>query len=254
MFFPRLRRQAKWVFVLLIVAFAGGFVLYGVGTGQGGLEDLLQFNIGSDGGPSVSKLEKRIAANPKDAPAHLELSRALSAKGQTEEAISPLERYIELRPKDADALIELSSLYLRRAGRFGTELQALEFEAATLSNGSFALAPDSFLAKELNKDQLYSILAADVSRRRNEALGSYQGAASQAVTTYKKVTALRPDDADLKLALADTAEKAGDYITAIAAYTSFLKLVPDDSRAPFVRQRVKQLQDAIRQPQPPAPS
>src|SRR5216110_1456005 len=39
MFFPRLRRQAKWVFVLLVFVFAGGFVFFGVGSGSTGLGD-----------------------------------------------------------------------------------------------------------------------------------------------------------------------------------------------------------------------
>ena len=251
MFFPRLRRQAKWVFILLIAAFGGGFVLYGVGTGQGGLEDLLRFNIGGQSGPSVSDLEKRIAANPKDAPAYLELSRALAAKGQTDEAISPLEQYAQLQPKDADALVELSSLYLRRASRFGEQVQAIDYEVATLAKAGFSVAPGSFLDRELQKDELYTILSSELSRRRNEALQAFQGAAGQAVSTYRKVTALKPDDPDIRLALADTAEKAGDYTTAVAAYKKFLQLAPGDTRAQFVRQRVTQLEAALKAQPPP---
>ena len=36
MFFPKLRRKAKWVFLLLAIAFGVGFVAFGVGTGVGG--------------------------------------------------------------------------------------------------------------------------------------------------------------------------------------------------------------------------
>ena len=35
MFFPRLRRQAKWMFVFLALVFGVGFVAFGVG-GTGG--------------------------------------------------------------------------------------------------------------------------------------------------------------------------------------------------------------------------
>src|SRR4051794_41238756 len=47
MFFPRLRRQAKWVFVLLVFVFAGGFVFFGVGSGSTRLGGLLRgkFNV-----------------------------------------------------------------------------------------------------------------------------------------------------------------------------------------------------------------
>ena len=41
MFFPRLRRHAKWMFVLLAVFFAGGFVIFGVGAGGTGIGDIL---------------------------------------------------------------------------------------------------------------------------------------------------------------------------------------------------------------------
>ena len=32
MFFPRLRRQAKWMFVFLALVFGVGFVIFGVGS------------------------------------------------------------------------------------------------------------------------------------------------------------------------------------------------------------------------------
>ena len=42
MFFPRLRRRAKWVFAFLALAFALAFVVAGVGSGFGsGLGDYL---------------------------------------------------------------------------------------------------------------------------------------------------------------------------------------------------------------------
>src|SRR5437773_12389246 len=41
LFFNRLRKRAKWVFVFLAVVFAGGFVLFGVGSSNAsGLSDI----------------------------------------------------------------------------------------------------------------------------------------------------------------------------------------------------------------------
>ena len=40
LFFNRLRTHAKWVFVLLIIVFAGSFVFLGVGSSGLGLGDL----------------------------------------------------------------------------------------------------------------------------------------------------------------------------------------------------------------------
>src|ERR687886_137900 len=71
MFFPRLRAQAKWVFVFLAAVFALGFVFFGVGSGSTGLGDILRgnFNIfGSSSGTSTSsavkKALKRTEKNP----------------------------------------------------------------------------------------------------------------------------------------------------------------------------------------------
>ena len=75
MFFPRLRRHAKWMFVFLAITFASSFVLFGVGTGFGGLQDILLQNNGVAGGPSESSARDRIAENPKDAQAYRDLAK-----------------------------------------------------------------------------------------------------------------------------------------------------------------------------------
>ena len=53
MFFPRLRRHAKWMFVFLAVALGGGFVLFGVGAGGTGVGDLFRGGGGASGVPSI---------------------------------------------------------------------------------------------------------------------------------------------------------------------------------------------------------
>ena len=55
MFFPRLRRQAKWVFVLLALVFAFGFVAFGVGSGSTGISDILRGNFFGGGGTSTAR-------------------------------------------------------------------------------------------------------------------------------------------------------------------------------------------------------
>src|SRR2546421_8410855 len=73
MFFPRLRRQAKWVLLLLAVIFAGGFVFFGVGSGSTGLRHPLRgnFNIlsthssSTHSSPAKAALKKK-QTHPKD--------------------------------------------------------------------------------------------------------------------------------------------------------------------------------------------
>ena len=115
MFFPKLRKQARWVFALLAVVFAGGFVFLGVGSGSS-VGDLLQGNwsdlfggSGSTADKDADKAREEIAKHPDDAQAYRDLATALEAGKHPDEAIAPLEKYRTLRPKDTDALGELAS-------------------------------------------------------------------------------------------------------------------------------------------------
>src|SRR3712207_3771371 len=110
MFFMKLRRGAKPVFILLAVVFAGSFIFLGVGTGNAGFGDVLAgLNLGGSGA-DVDGARKRVRENPKDATAYRELATALQTDGKPDEAIAPLERYTSMRRRDTDALRELAAL------------------------------------------------------------------------------------------------------------------------------------------------
>src|SRR4029450_9379552 len=73
-FFPKLRRKAKWVFLLLAIAFALGFVAFGVGTGVGGtsIGDVLRAVFTSNGGSQdLDSLREDATKNPKDRTAQI---------------------------------------------------------------------------------------------------------------------------------------------------------------------------------------
>ena len=76
MFFPRLRRHSKWMFLLLALFFGLGFVLFGVGASGTGLGDLFRNNHGGSGGNSVKSALKATEKNPKDAKAWQDLATA----------------------------------------------------------------------------------------------------------------------------------------------------------------------------------
>ena len=104
LFFSRLRKRAKWVFIFLAVVFAGGFVLFGVGSSNvSGLSDIFNgIGGGGSGQPSVSKAEKATQKNPKDAAAWKTLAAAYDTTGDIPSAISAWTTYTTLRPKDVD--------------------------------------------------------------------------------------------------------------------------------------------------------
>src|SRR5947208_7188992 len=100
MFFPKLRRQAKWMFVFLVLVFGLGFVVFGVGSGGGlGLQDIFKGTAASSG-PSVSGSRKKIEKNPNDAAAWRDLATALNNDNQQDEAVNALRHQVQPKPKE----------------------------------------------------------------------------------------------------------------------------------------------------------
>jgi cytochrome c-type biogenesis protein CcmH/NrfG len=243
MFFPKLRRRAKWVFVLLALAFGGGFVIFGVGSNlPSGLGDILQ-DVSFDNAPSVGDARERVRENPRDPEAQLALADALQQNQRPDEAIAPLEAYVKMRPRDEEALRQLASLYSAKANRISNELNvaALEYqEAATGQLVQPKLSGDAAQAF-FQGGQFEQAFVNTKLERYNELLTESQQAAGAAQRTYERVVKLSPRDPQLRLLLASTAEQAGDVNSAIRAYEAFLRLAPEDSSAPAVRDALGEL-------------
>ncbi|MCP9484571.1 MAG: tetratricopeptide repeat protein [Gaiellaceae bacterium MAG52_C11] len=249
MFFVRLRRHAKWMFVFLAVIFAGGFVIFGVGANNAGtgIGDVLAGGGGSGGAASVSDARERVEENPKDADARRELATALATDGQNGEAIEALTAYVGLRPTDQAALRELAGLYLTEGNVRQQEAQNAQTRAAYLTAGSITeplKLGDGGVT--LGENPITTAVTTEANEAINAALGKAQEAYTAAVTTYEKLVRVVPNDPNVQLELAQTAEQARDYPKAIAAYQQFLKLAPDDPSAAIVKTQIKQLQAALR--------
>lgn len=243
MFFPRLRRQVKWMFVLLALVFGVGYVIFGVGGSGTGLGDVLNSGGSATGGaPSVSDALKKVEANPKDAQALRALATAYETDAQTNEAIDTLESYAALRPKDISALQELAGLYMGQASRRQQEAQEAQYVGSfDASNTVFSEPLQLGGGQSLGEDPITQA----VSTKTNDAITSAYTAAASAISkaqsTYVKLAAASPKDAGIQLQLAQTAQQSGDTKVAIAAYERFLKLAPDDPSAPLVKQQLVQL-------------
>ena len=243
LFFSRLRNRAKWVFVFLAVTFTASFVLFGVGTGFGGLQDILVQNSGVAGGPSENDARDRIAENPKDAQAYRDLATSLQNQQKPAESIAPLARYLELEPGDIDSQRELAALYLQQADQYRTQAQIAQLGLQTDVPGAvFQPPPDSKLGTALSNDPITNALSSRYNEALNEAFTKMTEAFTSAVAAYKKVAAAQPNDSAIQFELAQTAEAANDLPTAIAAYKRFLKLAPDDQSGPAVEERIALLE------------
>jgi tetratricopeptide (TPR) repeat protein len=246
MFFPKLRRQAKWVFVILALVFALGFVVFGVGSGGGiGLGDLFNSGGGSKKTASESDARDRIKKNPKDAQAYRALATALQTKGDLRGAANALKTFTTLKPRNADALTELGGLYTALGARLQTEITAAQ-EAS--QENSFAQVVNTGIQLKgqqvVGPNVIFQTLTDRTNQRLSELYQRQQDDYNQAEGVGKRIVALKPKDADARLNLGVAAQTAGDTKTAIAAYKRFIKLAPDDSRVRQVNQQIKALRQA----------
>jgi tetratricopeptide (TPR) repeat protein len=244
MFFPRLRKQAKWMFVFLALAFGVGFVVFNVGSGGGGtgIGDLLLTPGGGSGAPSAKEARERIEKNRNDAQAYRDLATALESEGDTTGAISALEQFTGLRRKDVDAKRELAGLYLSRADLLRDEATAAQAEASSaLAGATFAPPGTTQLGQALGQDPILEAVQARVNERLNDVYSRMQTEYRLALSVYADIARLRPRDPTIQFELAQAAEAANDTEAAIAAYERFLQLAPDDPSAAAVRDRIKLL-------------
>ena len=246
LFFNRLRKRAKWVFIFLAVVFAGGFVLFGVGSSNvSGLSDIFNgIGGGGSGQPSVSKAEKATQKNPKEAAAWKTLAAAYDTTGDIPSAISAWTTYATLRPKDVDGLQALATDYEQQ---FSTQTQmaaAAQAEAQNTQGTQFAPPPTSPLGRALNSvsDPIAQAASLGANQRFNTALQTRQATAQQLEGVYAKIATLhKPVEPSDQLLLAQAAQNAGDTAAAIAAYKAFIELAPDDPNAAYARQQIKAL-------------
>ncbi|HLY94507.1 MAG TPA: tetratricopeptide repeat protein [Gaiellaceae bacterium] len=243
LFFSRLRRRAKFAYVILAVLFAVTFAFLGIGSGSSGLDQLFQnINIFGSSGSSVSKALKEVQKHPNDPAAFRKLATAYESKGDTINAISTLQQYTTLRPKDAKVWAELGGLQLQNAGQFASDYRAVAAnQQLSAPSTLFAPPPTSKLGKALGTNQVElaaaSVLNAQLQNLAQQANLGYQNA----VASFQKVADLEPNNSNAQFQLAQAAQTAGSRTAAVAAYRRYLKLNPNSPSAAQIKALIKQL-------------
>jgi tetratricopeptide (TPR) repeat protein len=248
MFFPRLRRQAKWVFVFLALVFAVGFVAFGVGSGSTGISDILRGNFFGGGGTSTSSLakekQKAIARNPKDISAYLDLAGIYQQNQDETKALATLSQAERVAPKNFDVLNRIAGIYSGQAElerQNAQNAQIVYFENTVAPPG---LDPSSTLGQAITSDPYSDVL----KTRANEAYSKMVSAFTKAEGAYKQLVSAAAgtsQEANAQLQLAGAAQISGDTATAVSAYTRFLKIAPDSPNALAVRQTLAQLKASL---------
>jgi DNA-binding SARP family transcriptional activator len=243
LFFNRLRTHAKWVFVLLIIAFTFGFVLFGVGSSNlGGLGDIFNgIRGGGSGNPSVDKALKATEKNPKDAVAWKNLASAYDSDGDFTSAIPAWEKYTKLRPKDVDGLNALGQDYLQKASEQQATAQAAQLASQNASPANYGPPTTSPLGRALGSltDPLSTAAQTTASTDYSQAYSALQATTKNVVDVYGRLAKLQPTEPSIQLQLAQAAESSGNVQVALTAYQNFIKIAPDDPSAPQAKQRIK---------------
>jgi tetratricopeptide (TPR) repeat protein len=248
MFFPRLRNQAKWAFVFLILVFGGGFIFLGVGSGGLDLGQLLRDAFGNQGAStgSVSDAQDAVRERPFNAPARRKLADTLEKKGRLDEAITAWAEYVRLRPRDFAARRHLGDLQLGQADRYFREAQfAAAAQAEANAGQTFGVSQSDPLGRALGQDPVTSAVSAKYTAQLQEASTKYQSAATQAVNTYQSIVKLRPNDQQALFSLAQAADTLRQTQVAINAYTRLLAFDLDDTTKAQIRERIKTLRQSL---------
>jgi tetratricopeptide (TPR) repeat protein len=249
LFFNRIRKQAKWVFVLLILAFGLGFVLFGVGSSNvSGLSDIFNGIRGNGSGqPSVKKAEKETAQHPQSATAWHDLATAYETKGDLSAAIGAWQEYTTLRPKSVEGWTQLATDYSQQLNEQRSAAQAAQADAQNAQSTTFGPPPSSALGRALANvsNPISQAVSGDAGQRYQSAIDALRTTADRRVTAYGQVARLSPTEPAAQLQLADAATDAGNASVAITAYAKFIKLAPDDNQVPYAKSQIKTLQSQL---------
>jgi tetratricopeptide (TPR) repeat protein len=239
MFFPKLRRQAKWVFVFLALSFSVGFVVFGVGgNGGGGLGDLLQGSSSSTSGPSVSDAQKKI--DKGNLVAYKELADAYRQDGNLDQAITAGEQYLKVRPKDYEYMRTVAGDYEGRANQQRDQATAIQ-DQVTSSTGGATFAPpgNSRLGRALAPGKIDQELTTAANQKLTQLYSGLQGSFARSTQLYQRVTANSPNDVLLQLLLANAAYQSRNNPVALKAYRRVIKLAPGTGDAAQARQQIQ---------------
>jgi tetratricopeptide (TPR) repeat protein len=240
MFFPKLRRQAKWVFIFLALSFAVGFVVFGVGSGTGGtgIGDLLQGGGGGSSGPSVSDAQGKIKKG--DLVAYKELADAYRQDGKLDQAISAGEQYLKVRPNDYEYMRTVAGDYEGQASQQRDQATVIQDEVTSSTGGTtFAPPGNSLLGRALQPGKIDTELQTAANQKLTQLYAGLQGSYASASQIYQRLAAHTPNDVLLQLLLANAALQSRNNPVALKAYRKVIKLSPDSAEAAQARQEIQ---------------
>jgi hypothetical protein len=257
LFFARLRRHTKWMFILLALVFAVGFVAFGVGsgsTGVGGIGDIFNSVFGKSSSGIDSRIksdQKKLAANPGDTSTAIDLSTLYQQRQDNAKALATLKDASAAKPKNLDLLNAIAGIYRNEASAARNDAAAAQNALASRAVTPPGLDLNSTLGQALGSDPLTQ----DLRTKATTAFSNLTTAYSKAENAYRDVAIAAkgtPQEPNAQLALASVAVEAvqitgqqSEIVLAANAYKRYLKLDPKGVSANQARQTLAQLQSFL---------
>ena len=244
LFFSRLRRHAKVIYVLLALVFVFSFVLLGVGSGSNGISDALQSvfgqNTGSSIGSQIHDKQQAVARSPRNVSLYLDLAGLYQTDNQEAKALATLRRARQVAPKNLDVINRIASVYGAQAGREGDNYRNVFAVYSQNVTNPPGLDTSSPIGQALTSDPYSQALQTQL----NDAFTKVTTAYRKVADVYKQAAQVAKGTSEEPNALlqwASAAQSANDTTTAITAYERFLKVAPDNPNAAAVKQTLSQL-------------
>lgn len=239
LFFTRLRRRQKWVFLVLAVLFAVSFTALGVGSGSGGgLEQVWNGIFG--GSDAVGKAKSEIKTNP--AKGYKDLATAYVSQNDLPDAVNAMTAYLKIKPKDSAAWTQLGGYLKQQGDTYAAQYQQV-LQSSSLADPGHVFQPQGALAGQLGTnpiDQYYSQQASTQTQPLyRKALDGYTGSltAFKAAAKYAKPA----DLPNAELAIYSAAQLTGNAKVGLKALQRYVELAPNSSNLKQIEAACKNL-------------
>jgi cytochrome c-type biogenesis protein CcmH/NrfG len=252
LFFSRLRRHAKVMYVLLALVFVFSFVLLGVGSGSNGISDALQSffgqNKGSSIGSQIHDKQQAVERSPKNVNLYLDLAGLYQSNNEEGKALATLRQARTVAPRNLDVLNRIASVYGAQAGREGDNYRNVFVVYSQNVTTPPGLDTNSQIGQALTSDPYSQALQTQLNTAYTKVTTAYKKVAN-VYAQAAQVARGTSDEPNALLQWASASQSANDVVTAITAYQRFLKVAPDNPNATAVKQTLAQLEASAGQPQ-----
>ncbi len=240
LFFMKLRRRQKWVFLALAVVFALTFVGVGVGSGSGGLSDLYSGLFGGKGTGSVSAAQAEIKTNPSKG--YRDLANAYIQNNDLQSAALALQSYLKIdkNKKNGGIWSQLGGLEQQAGNTFASQYQAAQSAAAAANpGGSFTVsgALGTALGTSPVNDYYSKTSTSQGQTLYQEAISAY----ASALTSFQTAARLQPHSGNAQYLVYNAAIYAGKYPVALKALQRYVQLDPHAAQLSQIEKTCKQL-------------